>query len=75
MSKEPKKKPFESKKKFEARKRAEDLVNGYVQRDMKRVKASRQRYQVTCGHCKGGGVIGGGKTCGNCGGYGKITRG
>jgi len=75
VSKEPKKKPFESKRKFEARKRADELVNGYVQQDMKRVKAARQQYQVTCGHCKGHGYIGGGKPCGNCGTSGKITRG
>lgn len=75
MSKDPKKKPFESKKKFEARKRADSLLNGYVQQGLKRVKAPRQTYEVTCGHCKGYKVMSNGKSCLNCGGSGKITRG
>lgn len=75
VSKEPKKKPFESKKKFEARKRAEEVVDGYVQQGLKRVKAPRQVYQVTCGHCKGYKTMSNGKPCFNCGGFGKILRG
>lgn len=75
MSKEPKRKPFESKKNFEARKRAEEVVKGYVHQDLKRTKAQRQTFQVTCGHCKGHRVLSNGKPCLNCGGSGRITRG
>jgi len=74
VSKEPKKKPFESKKKFERRKRAEELVNNYVQQDLKRVKPQPRAYQERCGHCKGTRVMSNGKPCRNCGGSGTITR-
>lgn len=75
MGNEPKRKPFESKKKFEARAKAEEKLKGYVHQDLKRARSTRHTYDVTCGHCKGGGMIGGGKVCRNCGGSGKITRG
>jgi len=70
---EPKKKPFESQKKFQARKRAEEITSGYVHQDLQRKRSKRESYQERCGHCKGGGVIGGGKPCGNCS-NGYITR-
>lgn len=75
MSEEPKRKPFESKKSFEARKRAEEVVKGYVHQDLQRAKPKRQTYAVPCGHCKGHRVLSNGKPCPNCGGSGRITRG
>lgn len=74
MTREPKKKPFESKKKFEARKRAEEKVAGYVHQDLQRAKPKRQSFQERCGHCHGHRVMSNGKPCRNCGGSSTITR-
>jgi DnaJ-class molecular chaperone len=65
---------FKSKKQKEAEARAKDKLSDYVERDLKRASPRKQSYQDKCGHCKGGGVIGGGKQCLNCGGGGTITR-
>jgi DnaJ-class molecular chaperone len=65
---------FKGKKKREAEARAKDKLADYLERDLKRVRARKESYRERCGHCKGGGVIGKGKTCLNCSGQGFITR-
>lgn len=75
VSKPPKKKAFETKKQYERRVKAHEVVEGYVHQDLQRVKTKRQIYQVRCGHCHGKRVMSNGKPCLNCGGAGSITRG
>lgn len=73
MSKEPKKKPFETKKKFAARKKADETLRGYIGQDLRRGrKTERTVRKQRCPHCHGRKVMSNGKPCRNCGGEGSI---
>jgi DnaJ-class molecular chaperone len=59
---------FESKKKREARERAEAKISDLVGQGSRKGKTARTVRKQRCGHCNGRAVMSNGKPCRNCNG-------